>query len=346
MFLSVAVWIAYGKQGVVNFQKARHAENKRTKSKAAYAFHDGRKPYPRVLRIVLQEMATLQWELKRSDPTTIEVMNQLIVRMIDPHPKRRPTAATACGDAHRALEAAQRELAKYYRTAEQDSSRTRPSSTSGAYAHPVHYPSSPPLHISDRWSQARTPTTPPNRSIPMRTREPSQGDHPGLWDHDAPGGMQRRLPESPPLSQPRPIVGPSDGFQFIGTTVSSPIAPIADPRIAGTVSEEPVEAGFEDPVFYSHDSRPGLGKHVARSSDPSILPTPQDQITVSAPLGSPYSPPLPQNAYLSVADAFKYIDAVGKLWRFPKLSNAYYRELMKGRDHVSNTLHCTFSKLM
>ena len=342
MFLTVAVWIAYGKQGVVNFQKARHAENRRTKSKAAYAFHDGRKPFPKVLRIVLQEMETLQWELKRSDPTTIEVMNHLIVRMIDPDSKRRPTAATACGDANRALEAAQRELATYYRTAEQGSSRTRPISTSGAYAHPFHYPSSPPPHMSDRWSQARTPQTTPDRSIPTRTRELSQRDHPGLWDHDPHGGMQRRLPESPPLSQPRSLVGPSYSVPHIGTTVSSSIEAISGPGIADTVSEEPVEAGFEDPEPYSRDSRPGLGGHVARSSDPSILPTPQDQITVSPSLGSPYTPPLPQNAYLSVADALKHIDAAGKLWRFPKLSNAHYRESIKGRDHVSNTLHCAF----
>ena len=336
MFLSVAVWIAYGKRGVVNFQKSRRAENKRIKSKAAYAFHDGRKPFPKVLRIVLQKMETLQLELKRSDPTTIEVMNKLVVRMIEPDPKRRPTAATACGDADRALEAAQIELEKHYRTTQQDSSRSRLVVTSGAN----------PYSMKESWSQVRTPTTPPERPLPMRQRELTNRDHSGAWDHGAPGPMQRGLPQSPPLTQPRSLFEPRYSVPHIGTIVSSPIEPIAGPSIADTVSEEPVETGLEDQQRYSQDPRPGVGKHVARSSDPAILPTAQDQNTVSPPLGSPYNPPPRQNAYLSVTDALKHISAAGKIWKFPKLSNDHYRDAIKGRDHVCSKLHFTCSKLM
>lgn len=330
VLLVAAVWITYGSKGVRDFAESRREENEQNASQAAYSFHDGKLPKPQVLQVVRKHLSTLHIELRKSDLTTPEVLGRLVERMIDVDSRQRPTAATACGDATRALEAAKRNLANYYRTAEHDWGADQPLSPITPHALPVRYPSGPPPPLRHSRVDVQTPITPSTRDSSFQQSGSGRRGHAALWAAQGPGPEHRYMPETPTLARPRPPPGPRNSVPVLGATYSSPIQAHASPHIADVVSEEPADDDFDRATIDTQSVRPG---HFPRHSDPSI---PHEHLTHSPLHGNPFGPSPPrQNPYLSVDEATKFIHDTSKLYRFPRLENAHYRDFILGRDHVS-----------
>lgn len=324
MLLTVAVWIAYGSKGVSEFQAARRSENNQSGSKAADSFHDGRRPIPNILQIVSQHLDSIHMELKKSDPTTPEVLSRLVDRMIDVDPQRRPSAATLCGDATRALEAAERSLNSYYGATDHVPNKVQPLSPISPHALPLRYPSvpsQPRTRLAYTSSDLQTPLTPTTRGMPIQRNDSTRRAQSGTWTIEGASLEHRHMPETPTMIRPRPLPGPRHSVPALSETMSSPIRARGNSYIEDVVSEEPDEDDLDHALEDVQESRPG---HVARRSDPSV---PRDHMF--------HSPsPARQNPYLSVDDAAKYVDDAQKFWRSPKLLNAHYRDFIKGRDHV------------
>ena len=319
------------------FRDARHRENDSNGTNAAYAFHNGRKPYPKVLQVVNQEISDLKRELRASDFTTRKVLDFLVVAMIDTDPDQRPSAAALHGYATRALQEAEQMLRDFYGSNQQRSSTYQLMYPSDPYdvsaRQSSFYPSSSVGQLAETQASYEKASAGPEVSSDSKLPIDYTGAR-GISLRRSP--KQRELPSTPPAEQTQLVTGLRNSEHFPGAmSTSSPVS-FGQTSPPLQVFDEPKEGILRPGTNPVTPPSAESAKH-GRSSDP-MIPSNYDGTSTSAPpLASPFNPPPNRNAFLSVGDALKYIDSRIKMfnWRLQRLPDEHYRDAIKGRDHVS-----------